>query len=325
MSLWHAATHIVSLALLVLAPCTGSAAAQRASEAPVLRNDRMPGHQERRSAPMGKAGKHAARTVDVGAAQIHYLDAGPRDEHAVLLLHGAAFNAVTWEDLGTLDVLADKGYRVVAIDLPGGFRNSKSTGHASTSFLVALMETLDLKKPVVVSPSASGRWALPLAARHPDLIAGLVPVAPAGIDAVAAELPAARIPVMILWGTEDRVLPVSEADRLVSLLPDAHTVMFEGAGHPCYLDQPERFHDVLLTFLEQIWGHHARERRCTTEGPRTMPRQIEVSPTPAVLGARKNVRTIAGDPLSRSAHACHVQSSAPHPSVRPWRAAHRRR
>jgi len=202
---------------------------------------------------MRKAHNHEARTVDVDAARVQYLDAGPRDGHVVLLLHGAAFNSVTWEDLGTLDVLADQGYRAVAVDLPGGFRNSKSTGHASKDFLVALMDRLALETPVVVAPSASGRWALPLAARHPDLIAGLVVIAPAGIDAIAGDLSNARPPALVLWGTEDRVFPVSEADRLVSLLPDAHKVLFDGAGHPCYLDQPERFHAALFTFLEQIW------------------------------------------------------------------------
>lgn len=36
----------------------------------------------------------------------------------VLLLHGAKYSAQTWEDLGTLAVLADAGFRVAAVDLP---------------------------------------------------------------------------------------------------------------------------------------------------------------------------------------------------------------
>uniref|UniRef100_A0A8C8Z3R6 Aminoacylase-1 n=1 Tax=Prolemur simus TaxID=1328070 RepID=A0A8C8Z3R6_PROSS len=37
----------------------------------------------------------------------------------VVLLHGKAFNSHTWEQLGTLQLLSQRGYRAVALDLPG--------------------------------------------------------------------------------------------------------------------------------------------------------------------------------------------------------------
>lgn len=36
----------------------------------------------------------------------------------VLFLHGARFGARNWDDIGTLELLAEKGYRAVAVDLP---------------------------------------------------------------------------------------------------------------------------------------------------------------------------------------------------------------
>ncbi|CAJ0959425.1 unnamed protein product, partial [Ranitomeya imitator] len=37
----------------------------------------------------------------------------------VLLLHGRSFTSKTWEELGTLQILSEHGYRAAAIDLPG--------------------------------------------------------------------------------------------------------------------------------------------------------------------------------------------------------------
>lgn len=43
----------------------------------------------------------------------------------VVLLHGKAFNSHTWEQLGTLQLLARRGYRAVALDLPGESPHSR--------------------------------------------------------------------------------------------------------------------------------------------------------------------------------------------------------
>lgn len=37
----------------------------------------------------------------------------------VVLLHGQAFTSKTWEDLGTMALLAANGYQALAMDLPG--------------------------------------------------------------------------------------------------------------------------------------------------------------------------------------------------------------
>lgn len=39
-----------------------------------------------------------------------------------LFLHGMKFSSETWWDLGTLSVAANKGYRAVAVDLPGNMQ-----------------------------------------------------------------------------------------------------------------------------------------------------------------------------------------------------------
>ena len=81
-----------------------------------------------------------------------------------------------------------------------------------------------------------------------------MPIAPAGIDTVGDGLRAADVPALVLWGAEDRVLSLDVARTLVERLPEAELVVLEGASHPCYLDRPERFHEVLLAFCERVLG-----------------------------------------------------------------------
>ena len=59
------------------------------------------------------------KQLDCGAHPIHTLQAGPSTGQAILLLHGMKFQAATWRENGTLETLANAGYRAVALDLPG--------------------------------------------------------------------------------------------------------------------------------------------------------------------------------------------------------------
>jgi len=190
----------------------------------------------------------AERSVELQGHQIHLLTAGPEKGRAVLLLHGGKFNAGTWKKLGTLDVLADAGYRALAIDLPG---SGKSPGWKldTKTFLGELIALLDIGQPVLISPSRSGNVSFPLILDHPEKVSGWVPIAPVGAEQYASKLKESPIPALVIWGQRDQLFPPAMAKTLAAGFKTAEVVILPEAKHPAYLDQPDLFHAALLKFL----------------------------------------------------------------------------
>jgi pimeloyl-ACP methyl ester carboxylesterase len=64
-----------------------------------------------------------------------------------------------------------------------------------------------------------------------------------------ALLPELDIPVLLIWGDRDTETPIEDARLMERLIPDAGLVVFEGAGHYAYLEQPDRFCRIVDVFL----------------------------------------------------------------------------
>jgi pimeloyl-ACP methyl ester carboxylesterase len=62
-------------------------------------------------------------------------------------------------------------------------------------------------------------------------------------------LPRISAPTLLVWGSEDDAAPVAHARRMEQLIPDAGLVVFEGAGHFAYLDEPQRFCRIVRRFF----------------------------------------------------------------------------
>jgi pimeloyl-ACP methyl ester carboxylesterase len=58
-----------------------------------------------------------------------------------------------------------------------------------------------------------------------------------------------KSPTLLVWGTEDDAVPVSLAHRMETLIQDSGLVLFEGAGHFAYLDEPQRFCHIARHFF----------------------------------------------------------------------------
>ena len=63
-------------------------------------------------------------------------------------------------------------------------------------------------------------------------------------------LPLARdIPTLIVWGSNDSIIPCSHAAAAHETLPTSRIEIFEGVGHYPHCEDPERFLEVLLDFI----------------------------------------------------------------------------
>lgn len=191
------------------------------------------------------------RELDLSGKKLHYLESGPRGATTVVLLHGARFSSETWRELGTIDDLAARGYYVVALDLPG-FGRSQTVDVGREELLVVVMDALAIDKAVVVSPSMSGAFSFPLVIRASDRVLGFVPVAPGGIRSNAKALRQVSVPTLIIWGENDRIIPLEESDVLAAAITDSRRVILQGASHPCYLDRPDEFHAELVGFVDSL-------------------------------------------------------------------------
>jgi len=58
-----------------------------------------------------------------------------------------------------------------------------------------------------------------------------------------------HIPSLIVWGTDDRIIPVWHAIRAHEALPGSRLELFEHAGHFPHVSDPARFVDVMESFL----------------------------------------------------------------------------
>jgi pimeloyl-ACP methyl ester carboxylesterase len=66
---------------------------------------------------------------------------------------------------------------------------------------------------------------------------------------LAGLLPTITSSTLLVWGSDDDAVPLTHARKMESAIPDAGLVVFEGAGHFAYLDDPQRFCRVIRHFL----------------------------------------------------------------------------
>lgn len=69
------------------------------------------------------------------------------------------------------------------------------------------------------------------------------------VDELESVMREIEAPTLLLWGTRDRLVFYSSAQKVAQTMPNARLVTIEGAGHLPYEECPDEFNRALIAFL----------------------------------------------------------------------------
>ncbi len=190
----------------------------------------------------------------VNGTQIAYTDEG--QGLPILFIHDFPLSRGAWskqvEEFKTR-------FRVIAPDLRGFGESEYSGGpvpiHRFVEDIHALMEHLVTGPVILAGHAMGGLVALAFASAFPRFLRGLVLVGmTAGMKSPEVEQQVAnlRVPILVIAGSEDALVPPSESEALARLIPGAQLNLIPRAGHLVAFEQPAAFNEVMRNWL--AWG-----------------------------------------------------------------------
>ena len=220
----------------------------------------------------------AEQSVEVNGVCLHYAAVG--EGRSLVLLHGNGES----HDIFSVEIgqLAEAGYRVYAPDSRGHGANAPQSVYHYADMaedVFQFIRALGLEKPALYGHSDGGIIGLLLELTHPGTL-GMLAVSgtnlsPDGLDPAflaeygalnrehpdplvtlmltephidPAALETVQIPVLVTAGSHDLILP-EETRRIAAHLPNARTVIVEGADHGSYIVGSEIMGRLLLDFF----------------------------------------------------------------------------
>ena len=169
----------------------------------------------------------------------------------IVFLHGLSYTIDIWQRIGVTELLIEKRVPFLALDMPYGLRSKcqPKTRNPEANVAVAaeaVKNVFGSAVPVLVGASIGGNIALRYATRFP--VKGLLLIAPARAleEDLVQSYGKFNFPVRIIWGSQDNFISGEEMRTLSDKLPNAKLLVYNGASHSAYKDQPELFKRDLL-------------------------------------------------------------------------------
>ena len=72
-----------------------------------------------------------------------------------------------------------------------------------------------------------------------------------GRDTTDKLLPQLKMPVLIVWGSEDRIFPVSQAEAMHRLVPQSELDLVPGCGHLAPKECTGQVGPMVVAFLKE--------------------------------------------------------------------------
>ncbi|MBV9897384.1 MAG: alpha/beta fold hydrolase [Chloroflexi bacterium] len=214
--------------------------------------------------------------VDADGFHIRYLEAGT----GAPLVH---FHGAGGLRLSRSHERLAQTHRVILFEVPG-FGNSPTNERFESiedlgRTMTEAITHLGIDRFNLMGNSFGGKLALWTALQVPERILSLVLVAPAAIlpdnhvqDALTrrlstpsrteleARMASFQPAVLVVWGTDDRMIPSEMGRVYVEKLPTAFFVLLYDAGHEADADRPEAFADLVTEFIERGAGFVVNRR-----------------------------------------------------------------
>ncbi|MEW6418471.1 MAG: alpha/beta hydrolase [Nitrospirota bacterium] len=58
-------------------------------------------------------------------------------------------------------------------------------------------------------------------------------------------------PLLAIWGDKDTISPPSDSKIIEAYVKNSEIRIIEGAAHPCYLDEPAKFTEIVKDFIQR--------------------------------------------------------------------------
>jgi pimeloyl-ACP methyl ester carboxylesterase len=158
------------------------------------------------------------------------------DRPIVVLIHDEGRSADQWREFVPL---LESRFRVIAPDLPAGDIDTK---------LDHLRAAIDGARCGVIGHGTGGALAQALAAEG-DVEAMVLLDSPRAKGMTDADLEAFGFPVLLLWGEDDDVVPVSIAEELNDAISTSTLGLLPGCGHALTDEAAATIAPMILEYL----------------------------------------------------------------------------